>query len=126
MLEFIYLFFPNIYGVRMVSIKEFLQIDIRIGRIIGVEPHEKAKKPMYKLKVDLGKEIGVRQIIAGIADRYKKEELVGKLIAVVTNLDPKEIAGEVSNGMLLAAEGEDGTLALLSPDREINEGSIVH
>lgn len=110
----------------MVTIKEFLQIDIRIGRIIEVEPHEKARKPMYKIKVDLGKELGIRQIIAGIASKYRKEELVGKLIVVVTNLEPKEIAGELSNGMMLAAEDENGNLAILAPDKEISEGAIVH
>jgi len=109
----------------MVSINEFLQIEIRIGRIIDAEPHEKAKKPMYKLKVDLG-ELGTRQIIAGIASKYRKDDLVGKLITVVTNLDPKDIAGEKSNGMLLAAEDGEGNLALLVPDKEIKEGSIVH
>jgi len=109
----------------MVSINEFLQIEIRIGRIIDVEPHEKAKKPMYKLKVDLG-ELGTRQIIAGIASKYRKDDLIGKLITVVTNLDPKDIAGEKSNGMLLAAEDGEGNLALLVPDKEIKEGSIVH
>jgi len=109
----------------MVSINEFLQIEIRVGRIIDVEPHEKAKKPMYKLKVDLG-ELGTRQIIAGIASKYRKDDLIGKLITVVTNLDPKDIAGEKSNGMLLAAEDGEGNLALLVPDKEIKEGSIVH
>ena len=109
----------------MVSINEFLQIEIRVGRIIGAEPHEKAKKPMYKLEVDLG-ELGTRQIIAGIASKYRKDDLIGKLITVVTNLDPKEIAGEKSNGMLLAAEDGEGNLALLVPDKEIKEGSIVH
>jgi tRNA-binding protein len=109
----------------MVSINEFLQIEIRVGRIIAAEPHEKAKKPMYKLKVDLG-ELGTRQIIAGIASKYRKDDLIGKLITVVTNLDPKDIAGEKSNGMLLAAEDSEGNLALLVPDKEIKEGSIVH
>jgi len=110
----------------MVSIKEFMNIDLRVGRIIEVTEHDKAKKPMYKLKVDFGKDIGVRQIIAGIASVYKKEELEGKLIVGVVNLDPKEIAGEVSNGMLLAAESEDGTLSILTTDKQISEGSIVH
>ncbi len=110
----------------MVSIKEFMNIDLRVGRILEVAEHEKAKKPMYKLKVDFGKEIGVRQIIAGIAAVYKKEELEGKLIIGVVNLDPKEIAGEVSNGMLLAAEGENGTLSVLTTDKQISEGSVVH
>ncbi len=109
----------------MVSINDFLQLDLRIGKIIEVEKHEKAKKPMYKLKVDLG-DLGVRQIIAGIADKYTKEELLNKFVVVVANLDPKEIAGELSNGMLLAAEDESGTVALLAPDKEVKVGSLVH
>jgi len=109
----------------MVSIKEFMQMEIRIGRIFDVELHEKAKKPMYKLKVNLG-ELGTRQIIAGIASKYKRDELIGRLIAVVVNLEPKDIAGETSSGMLLAAEDSEGNLALLVPDKEIKEGSIIH
>ena len=109
----------------MVNIDEFLSIDLRVGKIIGVEEHEKARKPMYKLTVSLGEEMGERTIVAGIRDRYTKDELMGKFIICVTNLEPKEIAGVQSQGMLLAAEDET-QLSLLTPDKEIKAGSRVH
>lgn len=109
----------------MVSIEEFKSMDIRIAKIIDVQVHEKARNPMYILKLDLGKELGERTIVAGIRDRYTKEELLGKKIACIANLDPKQVAGVESNGMLLAAENESA-LAILVPDREIEEGSEVH
>ncbi len=109
----------------MVSINEFANIDMRVGRIVDVQDHEGARKPIYKLKVDLGEELGVRDIAAGIKDTYSKEQLMNKLIIVVVNLDPKDIAGFVSNGMMLAAEGSD-SISLLEPDADIAPGSKVH
>ena len=111
----------------MVDIATFSSLDIRIGRVTDVQDHDKAKKPMYKLTVDFGKEIGVRQIVAGIKPYYTREELLGRKIACIVNLDYKMIAGEESQGMLLAAgEGGDGAVALLVPVRDIQEGSRVH
>ncbi len=109
----------------MVSIEEFKNMDIRIAKIIGVQAHEKARSPMYILRLDLGKELGERTIVAGIRDRYTQEELLGKKIACIVNLEPKLIGNVESNGMLLAAENE-GALAILVPDREIEQGSRVH
>ncbi len=109
----------------MVSLEEFAKLDIRVGRIVAVEDHEKARKPMYKLTIDFGPEMGQRTVIAGIKDRYEKEELMNKKIACVVNLDPKKIAGVESQGMILAAEDELGTLSLLTADRDIKEGSRV-
>ena len=109
----------------MVSIDEFKSIDLRIAKIIDVQVHDKARNPMYILRLDLGKELGERTIVAGIGDKYTKEELVGKKIVCVANLDPKQVAGVESNGMLLAAEN-GGALAILVPDREIEQGSRVH
>ena len=109
----------------MVSIETFLALDIRIGRIVAVEDHEKARKPMYKLTVDLGSEIGIRTIVAGIKAHYPKEELMNKRIACIVNLDPKVIAGIESQGMLLAA-GEEERIAVLVPDKDMPEGSKIH
>ncbi len=109
----------------MVSIDSFFSIDIRVGRIVSVDDHEKARKPMYKLMVDLGPEIGIRKIIAGIRDKYTKEELINKKIVCIVNLDPKVIAGEESQGMVLAA-GETDRVALLVPDKDMPEGSKIH
>lgn len=108
----------------MVNIEEFLRLDLRVGRIINVEDHETARKPMYKITVDLGKELGQRNIVAGIKGIYSKEELLGKLIICVANLDPKEIAGFMSNGMMLAAQ-DSNTISILSVDREVELGSKV-
>jgi len=79
---------------------------------------------MYILKVDLGNDIGVRTIVAGIRDQYKKEELEGKLIVCVVNLEPKPVAGVESQGMLLAAQSDD-VVAILTPAKEVKPGSIV-
>ena len=109
----------------MVTIDEFKNIDIRVGKILEASVHEKARNPMYVLRIDFGGEIGERTIIAGIRDRYTKEELEGRKIACVVNLEPKSVAGVVSNGMILAAESGE-TLSLLVPDRDIEQGSRVH
>ena len=109
----------------MVSIEEFKNIDIRVGKVLEAVVHETARNPMYILKIDFGSEIGVRTIVAGIRDRYTKEELEGKKITCVVNLEPKSVAGVVSNGMILAAESGE-TLSVLVPDRDIEQGSRVH
>lgn len=108
----------------MVGIDTFAQLDIRVGKIISVEDHAAARKPMYKLTVDLGPEIGMRTIIAGVKAKYSAEELQGKLVVCIVNLDPKQIAGIESQGMMLAA-GEIENLAILTPDKEIELGAKV-
>ncbi len=109
----------------MVSIDEFKNIDIRVGKVIEASVHDKARNPMYILRIDFGSEIGERTIVAGIRDRYAKEEIEGKKIACVVNLEPKSVAGVISNGMILAAES-GVSLSLLVPDRDIEQGSRVH
>ena len=109
----------------MVSIESFSALDIRVGRIISVEDHEKARKPMFRLCVDFGPEIGVRTIVAGISDVYGKEDIINKKFVFVTNLDPKSIAGVESQGMLLAA-GEGSNIALLTLNKDVEEGAKIH
>ena len=108
----------------MVSILDFNNFDIRVGKILTAEVHEAARKPMYKLTIDLGPEIGVRNIVAGIAVQYTKEELIGMLVVCIVNLDPKIIAGAESQGMILAA-GDEEKISILTPIREIAVGSRV-
>lgn len=109
----------------MINIETFSEVDIRIGKIVAAESHEKARKPMYKLTVDFGAEIGKRSIIAGIKEYYSEADLVNKKVACIVNLNPKVIAGEASEGMVLAA-GEGEAMALLVPDKDMTEGSRVH
>ncbi len=109
----------------MVNLDAFSEMDIRIGKIISVEDHEKARKPMYKLSVDFGPEIGLRTIVAGVKGDYTKEDLNGMKVACIVNLEPKTIAGIESQGMMLAA-GETGNVSILVPNRDVAEGTRVH
>lgn len=104
-----------------VTLKDFKKLDLRIGTIVHVEKIPGSDK-LYKLKVDMGDEI--RQIITGLVGYYTADELKGKVITVLTNLKPAKIFGQVSNGMLLAAESE-GKIALLTTDKTIENGAKV-
>jgi methionyl-tRNA synthetase len=112
-------------GIKKISLSEFAGADIRVGRILEVRDHEGARKPMYVLTVGLGAEMGTSQLVAGLKEFYTKEELMGKKVVCVVNLEPKSIAGVESEGMVLAAES-DGRVSLIVPDRDLEEGSRVH
>ena len=104
-----------------VSFDDFMKMDIRIARIIKAEKHPNADK-LLKLQVDLGAE--QRQVIAGIAEHYVPEELVGKTVSIIANLKPAKIRGELSQGMILAAD--DGTtVSPLIPLKDVKAGSKV-
>ena len=106
---------------QMVTYDEFRKLEIKVARIQEVSPHPNADR-LYVLKIDLGD--SQRQIVAGIRASYKPEELVGKQIAVIVNLEPAVIRGVESQGMLLAAS-DDAGIAILTPQREVKPGSVV-
>ena len=105
-----------------ITIDEFKKIDLRIARVISARKVENSDK-LLLLEIDLGEE--KRQIVAGIAEYYKPEELIGKEIVVVYNLQPAKIRGYESQGMLLAAKDNKGRLAILTPEKEVDPGSKV-
>jgi len=105
-----------------ISYEDFAKLDIRVGTIKEALPHPNADKLMI-LKIDEGKE-GLRQLVAGIKGHYPEEEITGKQIVYLANLEPKKLRGETSNGMILAADS-DGKPVLLHPDKEVPNGSIV-
>lgn len=105
-----------------VSFDEFQKLDIRIGKVLEAEKIPNSKN-LVKLKVDFGSE--KRQAVAGVAQFYKSEELVGKTFVFVVNLKPVKLLGEESNCMILAAEDEDGNIVLLRPEKEIEQGSKI-
>ena len=107
----------------MVSFDEFKQIELKVGTIISAEPHPKADK-LLVLKVDLGSE--QRQLVAGIRKYYEIDDLIGKKIIVVANLEPAVLRGIESQGMLLAAEDVEGNVKLLTVDSGISNGALVH
>ncbi|HOI14691.1 MAG TPA: methionine--tRNA ligase subunit beta, partial [Methanoculleus sp.] len=102
-----------------VSIEEFGNLDIRVAKVVSAEPIKGSKK-LYKLVVDLGGE--KRQVVSGIAQFYKPEELVGKDVALIANLAPAKIFGVESRGMILAAGDE---ASLLVPLRPVKPGTKV-
>jgi len=105
----------------LIDIEEFQKLDIRLAEIISVEKVKKADK-LLKLQIRLGEE--QRQIVAGIAQHYEPEELIGRKIAIIANLKPVKIRGELSQGMILAASDDNG-LSVLSPDKDLVSGSKI-
>ena len=103
----------------MVPFKDFQKLEIKVGKILEVEDHPNADK-LYLIKVDTGEE---RRIVAKIKSDYSKDELVGKKIIVLCNLEQMKIRGVLSEGMLLAAE--DKIVSLLTVDKDIKEGSKI-
>lgn len=105
----------------MVTLEEFKKVELLIAQIKEVKDHPNADR-LYVLKVDTGKE--EKQLVAGIRKFYTKEELVGRKIVLVNNLEPAVIRGETSQGMLLAASDLNG-LSILTLEKDIAVGSIV-
>ena len=105
-----------------VSYEEFSKLDIRIGKIVEVEEIPKSKK-LIKLMIDIGEE-NPRQVVAGIKQYYKPEDLVGRQVVVLTNLQPVKLMGVESKGMILAGD-IDGRAVLLQPDSEVPPGTKV-
>jgi methionyl-tRNA synthetase len=107
----------------MIKYDDFAKINLRVGTIASVEDIENADK-LFKLEVDLGNEIGKRTILAGIKKYYKKEELKGKQVVVIVNLEPRKMKGIESQGMLLAAGSADTDICVLvSPEKKVDNGT---
>ena len=97
-------------------------MDIRISTIVAAEKVAKTKK-LLKLTVDTG--IDTRESVSGIAEYFTPEELVGRQVPVLVNLEPRDLKGITSRGMILMAEDADGRLRLLQPGEKVTSGSIV-
>ncbi len=105
-----------------IDIDSFKKIDLKVGKIIAAENVEKSNK-LIKIKVSLGD--GEKTILSGIRNQYTAEELLGKKIIIIDNLKPAKLMGLESQGMLLAAQDKGGKLALLTVDKDIEEGSSI-
>ena len=104
-----------------ITIDEFMKVDLRTGKILEAEKVKKSKK-LIQLKVDIGTE--TRQILAGIAESYEPENLIGRTVIIVANLKPAKLMGIESQGMVLAASN-DGTILLAGFDQEPGQGIQV-
>ena len=105
-----------------VAFEDFEKLDIRVGTILECQKVPKADK-LLQFKIDDGLE--TRTIVSGIAKHYQPEELVGKQVCFIANLAPRKLKGIVSEGMILSAENNDGSLAVIMPGREVKPGSEV-
>jgi methionyl-tRNA synthetase len=105
-----------------VSFDDFTKIDIRTATILEAEKVPKTTK-LLKLKIDTG--IDVRTIVSGIAEYFEPQEIVGKQISIVANLEPRKIKGIESKGMILMAEDRDGKLVMVTPESKVSNGSMI-
>jgi methionyl-tRNA synthetase len=105
-----------------IEFDDFGKMDIRAGTVIEAEKVPKTKK-LLKLKIDTG--FDKRTVVSGIAEYYNPEDLVGKQVSILVNLEPKKLRGIESQGMILCAENADGTLSIVSPDQQVKNGSEV-
>ena len=100
----------------------FDKVDIRVGTVISVKKNEKARKPSLIIKVDFGKEIGIKQSSAQITHYYNSENLIGKQVIGVCNFPNKNIAGVVSEVLVLGAIEKDGKVVLVHPSQKTDNG----
>ena len=104
------------------SFDDFMKMDIRTGTILEAEAVPKTKK-LLKLKIDTG--MDQRTVVSGIAEYYKPEEIIGQQVSILVNLEPRELRGIMSQGMILMAEDADGSLKFVSPVNKVKNGSEV-
>ena len=108
-----------------ITYSDFDKIDIRLGTVTSVEKNEKARKPSLVLKVDFGPNIGVKQTSAQITHFYNQENLVGKQVIGVCNFPEKNIAGVISQVLILGSIDNDGKVTLVHPSQKAENGLPV-
>lgn len=109
-----------------ISYDDFVKVDIRVGRIIEVADFERARVPSYKIKIDFGPEIGVKQTSARFKSDYAPEELLNRLCIAVVNFPPKNIGGFMSEVLLMGVPKPGGGIALVSPDATAEIGGRLY
>ena len=108
--------------MKEISFKEFQEMDLRIGKILAAEKVENSRN-LLKLRVDFGTE--QRQAVAGLAQYYKPEELIGNKYMFILNLERKKLMGIESECMIFAADDGKGNIVLMKPERDVEVGSKI-
>ncbi len=108
----------------MATFEQFLEIDMRVGRVIAIDDFPEARKPAWKLSIDFGEEIGVRRSSAQVKN-YSRDELEGRLVVAVVNFPPRQIGPVKSEVLVLGAPDDEGNVILLRPDGDVPLGGRV-
>ncbi len=109
----------------MIEWADFEKVDMRVGRIVGVEDFPQARKPAWKLRIDFGAQIGEKRSSAQITN-YAREELEGRLVVAVVNFPPRQIGPVRSEVLVLGASDSEGRVILLAPDADVPLGARIH
>jgi len=110
----------------MAEFNDFQRLDIRVGKIIEIEDFPEAKKPSYKLKIDFGKEIGIKKSSAQLVDNYSKENLKNKKILGVVNFPPRQIGPAISEVLVLGIPDNNDECILIKPDKDAPLGAKLY
>lgn len=114
---------PAAPPAELITFDDFLNVDIRAGRIIGAEPYPEARKPSFKLTIDFGPGVGVKRSSAQVAELYTPEVLEGRMVAAVVNFPPRQIGKFMSEVLTLGFPDEEGRVVLFQPDRAVPLGA---
>ena len=110
----------------MATFEDFQKLDIRVGKITEIEDFPEARKPSYKLKIDLGPGMGIKKSCAQLVKHYTKEQLNGKPVLCVVNFPPRQIGPAVSEVLTLGVPGEDKECVLIQPERDVPIGGRLY
>jgi tRNA-binding protein len=112
--------------MQTIDYEDFQKIDIRVGTIVKVENFEKAKKPAFKIWVDLGSDLGIKKSSAQITDFYQMKDLIGRQVICVCNFKPRQIADFMSEVLITGFSSESGGIILTSTERQVPNGAKLH
>ncbi|GAB4322604.1 MAG: tRNA-binding protein [Bacteroidales bacterium] len=108
------------------TINDFEKLDIRAGKILRAEPFPEARKPAWKLTIDLGPGTGIKRSSARLTENYSIEELTGRTVLCVVNLPPRQIGPVKSEVLVLGLPDEEGNTVLVIPEREVTPGAKLY